>query len=154
LGEFTAARTDLEEALAQYHSAHKLFYAEMLSYDLLVAFLCHFSQVLVCLGDLDQALSQRDAALQEARRLSHPHDVAIALGFAWLTDWCVGADPKSLSQCADELLALSNEHGLGFYRALALLFRGWCLAALGQTDETIPLLGTGLAGVDDVGFML
>jgi predicted ATPase len=55
---------------------------------------------------------------------------------------------------ADELLALAAEHGLGFYRAVGLMERGWCLAALGHADEGIPLLTTGLAGVKDAGYVL
>jgi predicted ATPase len=55
---------------------------------------------------------------------------------------------------ADELLALAAEHGLGFYRAVGPMKRGWCLAALGHADEGIPLLTTGLAGVKDSGLVL
>jgi class 3 adenylate cyclase len=43
-------------------------------------------------------------------------------------------------QFADELQALTTEHGLGNYRMAALVRRGWCLAALGRTDEGIPFL--------------
>jgi predicted ATPase len=58
-----------------------------------------------------------------------------------------------LLQKADELLALATEYGLGFYRARALVERGWCLATLGRTDEGIPLLTAGLAGFDQLGFV-
>jgi predicted ATPase len=61
-------------------------------------------------------------------------------------------EPASLLQYADELLALTTEHGLGLFRALALIQRGWCLAALGRVDEGIPLLTAGLAGWDELGF--
>jgi class 3 adenylate cyclase/tetratricopeptide (TPR) repeat protein len=154
LGEFAAARAYHEEGLAQYDRAYERFYTELLPYELLVGFLVHSSQVLFCVGDLDQAMSQREAALQEARRLRHPHDLAMAMSWAWMTGRCVGLDPKSLLQCADELLALTTEHGLGFSRMEALIFRGWCLATLGHADEGIPLLTMGLAGVHNIGFML
>jgi predicted ATPase len=54
---------------------------------------------------------------------------------------------------ADETLAVATEHGLGLFRAFALVMRGWCLAALGRADEGIPLLGAGLAWCDEVGLM-
>src|SRR5262249_49359248 len=95
-GDFTAAREYLKQGLARYDRAYERFYTELLSYDLLVGMLIHSSQVLVCLGDLDRALSQRETALAEARRLSHPHTLAAALSFASITGGCVGADPKSL----------------------------------------------------------
>jgi class 3 adenylate cyclase/tetratricopeptide (TPR) repeat protein len=138
-GDFTAARAYLEAGLAQFDPAH----------DLLGALLNQSSQLLVALGDLDQGLSRRDAALREARRPSHPHNLALALVYAWRIGRGVGADPKSLLQYAEEMLALAAEHGLGYYRVAGLMERGWCLTALGHADEGIPLLTTGLAGVKD-----
>jgi tetratricopeptide (TPR) repeat protein len=153
-GDFAAARGYLEAGLAQFDPAYRPFFNELLSYDLLVMLLIHSAHLLLSLGDLDEALSRRDAALQEARRLSHPHNLAAALAYAWLIGRCVGAHPQSLLQYADEVLALAAEHGLGFYRAVGLMKRGWCLAALGQADEGIPLLATGLAGAKDAGYVL
>jgi predicted ATPase len=37
---------------------------------------------------------------------------------------------------------------------MALIERGWCLAALGRADEGIPPLAAGLAGLHDLGFIL
>jgi class 3 adenylate cyclase/tetratricopeptide (TPR) repeat protein len=153
-GDFTAARAHYEAGLAQYDPAYRPFFNELLSYDLLSLVLVHSSQLLVSLGDLDQGLSRRDAALQEARRLSHPHNLAHGLSWAWPISRCIGADPQSLLQDADELLALAVEHALGFYWAVGLMKRGWCLSALGHADEGIPLLTTGLAGIRDTGHVL
>jgi predicted ATPase len=154
LGEFTASWQYLEKALALYDPAHQAFYSELLSNDALVQLRLHSSWPLACLGHLDQVLFQRDAALQEARRLSHP-TLAFALGAAaWQTGSFVCLDPGSLLRDADELLALATEHALGFYRALAPIFRGWCLAALGRADEGIPLLNAGLAGWHELGLIV
>jgi len=98
-------------------------------------------------------LFQSDAALEEARRLSHPPTLAVALHRAWETESFVGLEPALLLQNADELLALAAEYGLGFYRARGLVERGWCLAALGRADEGIPILTAGLAGWDQLGFI-
>jgi class 3 adenylate cyclase/tetratricopeptide (TPR) repeat protein len=154
LGDFIPARAYLAEGLALYDPAHRLVYAELLPNDALVQLRVYSSLLSVCLGDLDQAMSHRDAALQEARRLSRPHDLGLALGYAWITSRCVGADAESLCQCATELLALSVANELGFYRAVGLVFRGWSLAALGQAEEGISLLATGLSGMRDAGFIL
>jgi predicted ATPase len=153
-GEFTAARAYLKAGLVQFDPAYRPFFNELLSYDQLVMMLLHSSQLLVSLGYLDQGLSWRDAALQEVRLLSHPHDLVAALAYAWLIGRCVGADPRSLLQYAEEILALAAEHNFGFYRAVGLMKRGWCLTALGQADEGIRLLTAGLAGVNDVGHRL
>jgi tetratricopeptide (TPR) repeat protein len=149
-GEFAAARVVLEKALAQFDPAFRPVHAELLPADLRVLLLAHSSQALVCLGDLDRALSRCEAAVAEARRLSDPHNLAIALGYAWQARRCVGSERASLLQRADELLALAVEHELAQYRNVSLMFRGWSLAALGRPDDSIPLLTRGMAGIDAV----
>jgi tetratricopeptide (TPR) repeat protein len=153
LGEFAVAREDVEQGLALFDPADRSFYAEVHSADPVVTLLVISAGSLVLLGRFDQGLSRRDAGLVEARRLSHPHTLALALVWAWGVGWGVGSEPRSLLTFADELLALSTEHGFGHYRAFALMYRGWCLAALGHPDEGIPLLVDGMAGVYDSGFL-
>ena len=155
LGEFTAGRRYHEKALVLYDPAHRASYSELLSYDALVLLRTASSWVLACLGHIDQALYQRGVALTEARRLSHPPTLAFALGAAgWVTGSFVRLEPASLLQCADELLALTTEHGLEFDRRAALSWRGSCLAALGRADEGTPLLAAGVAGWHELGFMI
>jgi predicted ATPase len=153
LGEFAAARTYAEKCLALYDPAHRPLYAEVLPLDMGVLLLDHSTVPLACLGHVDQAWWRANTALAEARRLSHPFTVADALSWASVTGWCVGAGPNGLLPLADELLALSTEHGFAYYRASALVGRGWCLAALGHADDGIPLLTTGLARRKEVEFM-
>jgi len=154
LGEFTEGRAYLEKGLALYDPANRSSYEELLSYDALVLLRTVSSWLLACLGNIDQALFQREAALEEARRLSHPPTVAFALGAAgWVTGSFVRIEPRALLQYADELLALTTERGLGFDRMAALMWRGSSLAALGRADEGIPLLTAGVAGWHELGFM-
>jgi tetratricopeptide (TPR) repeat protein len=152
LGEFTAAPAYFEKALALYDPAHRPLYAAQLSFDAGVAMRINSCRPLACLGHLDQAFFQRDAALEEARRLSDPPTLAFAVAGGLFLKSFVGFEPGSLLQNADELLAIATEYGLGFFRALSLVQRGWWLAALGRTDEGIPLITDGLAGWDQVGF--
>jgi predicted ATPase len=107
---------------------------------------------LTCLGHLDQARSRVEAALAEARRLSQPHTLVDALGWVLSTGWCTGSEPASLLQHADEMLAVSVEHEFALYRAMGTLWRGWCLAALGDSGEGIPLLTAGIAGMHGAGW--
>ena len=46
---------------------------------------------------------------------------------------------------AEELAAISNEQGFAQYMGVGNITRGWCLGAMGQTAEGIPLLLQGLA---------
>ena len=124
-----------------------------MSRDMLVHLLLHSAFPLACLGHLDQAWSRVDAALKEARGLSDPFTLAFALGIACLAGWFVRLESKPLLSYADELLALTTEHGIGHFRLLAFILRGWCLAVSGHAEEGIPLLTTGLTGMEEDGFM-
>ena len=149
LGEFAAGRAQLEKAIALYDPALRTSYAELMPTDQLVLMRSHLSWLLASLGHLDQALLQHDAALGEARRLSHPPTLAIALAGTGIL--CVHGGPGLLLRYADELLALAAEHGLEHFRMMALIERGWSLARLGRADEGIPLLA---AGLRDQGYIM
>ena len=154
-GEFATALAHMEKAFALYDPAHRTSYSELLSHDVLVLLRVRSSWPLACLGHLDQALFQCDAALDEARRLSHPPTLAYALGVVgWFTGSCVRLEPGSLLQYADDVLALAAEHGLGIYRTIAQIQRGWCLAGLERADEGVRLLKAGLAGWDELGLTI
>ena len=58
----------------------------------------------------------------------------------WATRSC-----EELQARADALLAVSDEHGFPWHRALGTVLRGWALAGSGQTEEGIALLRTGVA---------
>jgi tetratricopeptide (TPR) repeat protein len=152
-GEFAEARADVEKTLALFDPNRRPFYAQ-LSYDPLSSLLCYSSHLLICMGHLDQALSRRRRALHEARQLSRPDAIGLAMAHGWLVDWCIRSGPESLRQDADEYLAFATEHGLGLHQAVLRIFRGWSLAALGDADEGMTAVGTAVADCDEMGFML
>jgi tetratricopeptide (TPR) repeat protein len=154
LGEFATGLPCQEKALALYDPADRASYTELLPNDAGVQLRAHLAEVLSCMGYFDRAALQRDAALDEARRLSDAPTLAWAVGGTALSPGLfLHSEPGLLLQYADELLRLATEHGLGFWRAFALLARGWCLAALGRTDGGIPLVSAGLVGWDELGYV-
>jgi predicted ATPase len=80
--------------------------------------------------------------------------LALALASIGISGQRARLQPDSLLQYADELLALASQHGLGHFRMVALIERGWCLAALGRADEGIPLATAGAAGWQDLGYLV
>jgi predicted ATPase len=150
-GEFAAGRAHLEKALALYDPAQRSSDAELMPFDRLVMIRSHLSWPLAFLGHLDQALIQQDAGLGEARRLSHPPTLAVALAGTGML--CVHWGPALQLRYADDLLHLAIEHGLENFRMMALIERGWSLAGFGRADEGIPLLAAGLAGLRDHGLI-
>jgi class 3 adenylate cyclase len=154
LGDFATARAYLERGLALFDPIQRSQYSELTPIDALVFLSMQLSLVLACSGYLDQARCRRDAGLAEARRLSHAHTLAAALYFASRTGWSARMNPDGLLQEADELLALSAEHGFAHWRALACVARGWYLSVLGQAEQGVPLLTTGLADQRAIGTAL
>jgi len=155
LGELTAGRAYLDEGLVLANPAHRSSIGQQLRVsDARIQIRIVSSRLLACFGRLDQALFHSDAALDEARRLSHPQTLAAALTAVWITRWLVRLEPGSLLQYANELLASTTEHGLGLFRAFALVCRGWCLVALGRANEGISLLTAGLAASDELGIVI
>jgi predicted ATPase len=92
--------------------------------------------------------------LAEARRLGHAFSLVYALNMALATAWILCVEPADQLLLADEFLALSNEGGFSWYRACALVARGWCLSAMGQSNEGIQLIANGLAAMRATGTTL
>jgi predicted ATPase len=150
-GEFAAGRECFEKGLALYDPAQRPAYAELAPFDQLALMRSNFSWLLASLGHLDQALLQHDGALGEARRLSHPPTLAIALAGPGISGLRVCWGPGLQLQYADELQTLATEHGLEHFRMMALIERGWSVAGLGRAEEGVPLLVAGLTGLRDQG---
>jgi len=144
LGKFLDSRAYYESWLPLWHPMHRGFTAA--PEDPYVGALIHFSRTLLCLGYIDQACFRRNEALAEARRLS-PFNLAFALFQAWYGDWALEGvkSAQTLLRSAEEVLVISGEQGFSEWFGIGNIMRGWCLAAVGQVAEGIPLLLQGLA---------
>jgi tetratricopeptide (TPR) repeat protein len=100
---------------------------------------------LAYLGYVDQARSQLDEALSEARR--HVHTLARGLGVATFIDYFTSSPMVHI----EELLALATEHRFPFYLGLGLAFRGRSLTTSGRVQDGLVLLEQGLAEFRAIG---
>jgi class 3 adenylate cyclase/tetratricopeptide (TPR) repeat protein len=140
-GDFPAARERLERGLELYDPAETPLYGQLTSISTHVALLGYLSPALACLGHLDQARLRFDEALAEAREVTHAPTLAHILWQGpWCAGWCARFEPLVLLRYADELLTLSADRELAFWHKTALMCRGWCLAALGNSQQGISLL--------------
>jgi class 3 adenylate cyclase/predicted ATPase/DNA polymerase III delta prime subunit len=159
LGEFLASRVHLEKALALFDPGHRLFYTSFHIQNPLVDLLSYHSIDLFCLGYFDQARLECEAAVEEGHKIGHAFSLTSALSGACQADWGTRSREELLAR-ADTLIAVADEHGFPFHRAVGTLYRGWALAGSGQTGQGIALLEAGLAAyratgaVTDVPFYL
>jgi predicted ATPase len=142
LGEFLAARAHLEQAYAQFDPAHRAL--SFFFQDPLVPLLNYLSNDLCCLGYLDQARLRSAAAVAEASKSDRPFSIVTALSGACRVYWATGSCEELLAR-ANALIAVADEHGFPWQRAVGTVYRGWALAGSVQTREGIALLEAGVA---------
>jgi len=146
LGDFVAARALLEQCHGLADPALRRRHVVRGLHAMLPASL---GMTLAHLGYIDQARSRLNDALLEARQLRHAQTLAEVLLIASVVEG-ITRSPE-MQRHAEELLALSAEHGLPFYLAWATALRGMSLAALGQGQEGLSLITRGIAGMRATG---
>lgn len=143
-GEFALAMEHYEKALALYdperHRDDAFRYAQIPG----VAMRCFAAWALWFLGRPDQALARMQEAVALAREQSDPHGLAPAYFFAAVLHQ-LSRDAPMAQEYAEAALAVSSEHGLVLYQAMATIARGWALFEQGQHEEAMAQMRQGLA---------
>jgi predicted ATPase len=154
LGEFSTSRAHVEQALALFDPAHRPFYMSLhIPQDPLVNLFNYLSINLFCLGYFDQAHLKCKAAVEEGHRSGQAFSLSNALSGACQVDWGTGSREELLAR-ADALIAVSDEHGFAFHRAVGTIYRGWALAGSGQAGQGVALLEAGVAAYRGTGAVL
>jgi predicted ATPase len=150
LGKFIDAKAHLEMALSLRDPMHRTLGISPENARALT--LIHLFKTMLFLGYVDQALARRDEALAEARQGS-PFSLASVLANAWFGDRAIeGAkSAQKTLRSAEEMLAISREHGFPWWLGIGTVMRGWCLGSTGLVAEGIPLIREGLAIFLDTG---
>jgi len=142
LGQFTQARSHLEQSLALYdpqkHRAMALRYGQD------SGVVCHHyaSLTLWVLGYPEQALTMCDAMLILAHELSHPLSLVYALSIAAVVhlNYRVWHKVEELSEAA---MHLATEHGFPFWVANSMTRRGIALVMQGQIAKGMEQIQEG-----------
>ena len=153
LGAFGEARRYLTRGIELYDPKEIGKYAMITIDDPRVVMLTYLSWSLMCTGRIDEARARSAEALQGARGLAHAFTLAHALNGASFLALTIES-PQVALQRLDELMPLLQEHGIAYYGAVGILFRGYCLAALGEATEAEALLKKGMAAYRATGSRL
>jgi predicted ATPase len=143
-GEFVTARALLELCGGLRDPAARAICGSIAVADPHAASLGHLALTLALLGHIDQARGRVDEALSEARSLDHPFTLAFVLSKVCAVEAAAGS-PHDARRHAEDLVALSNEHGFPLWLGLGLLQHGRSLTEVGQAQDGLALLAKGLS---------
>ena len=154
LVELDASQQHLERALALYdpetHPIHVSVYG---GYDPGVACRCWLGWGQWLRGVPDQALRSAEEGLGLAERLGHPFTLDFALlatAMLHLFRWEVQPALGHLERA----IAISNDEGFAYQRAVGALLEGWAMLMRGRPDDAIGRLRESLAGHEATGTAL
>jgi predicted ATPase len=144
MGELLPARENLENAITLYDpERHRPLISRYGGADAGVRSLSFAASTLSQLGYPDQALKRGDEAVKFAQGLSHIHSLAFAEVFVCIMRQ-YRREARAVQETAESVIALSTEHGLSGYLAVATSLRGWAMAEQGHNEEGIAQIQEGL----------
>jgi DNA-binding SARP family transcriptional activator/tetratricopeptide (TPR) repeat protein len=123
LGDFATSKAHAAEAMALYRPAHHHLMLDLFGEDLSVSFAGHLSWALCFLGFTDQAYEVCGRMLRQARAMSHPKTLAMALLFATMLRRWLNMHAETLSFAA-EAIALTRQHGMLHWLATSEALQG------------------------------
>jgi len=150
-GALTEAKAQADAGLGLYdevrHARHRFLY---LGHDPAVCALSIKAVLEWHLGHPTQGVLLERDAIDLARRLQHVPSLAHALYFVCQAQ-VARSDAGAVINTANELLTLSEDHGLPQTRALALVYLGWAIGQAGDVARGLRGLEDGLAMFNRLG---
>ncbi len=142
-GDFGAARTHVEQALAIYdpeqHQAHVFSHGV----DPGIRALNFLVLTLWFQGYPDQARKRSFEALALAQKLAYGPTLAFSLTYAAQLHQ-LRRESSLARERAEAVITVSTEHGLPYWLAWGTLLRGWSMSAQGNIEEGIAQMRRGL----------
>ena len=149
-GDIAGGRAHFDQAIALYEPAQHRLLATRFGQDARVSALSHRSPASWFLGYPDAALADAERALSDAREIGQVASLLMALWFAsWTLTFCghyVAANAQ-----VDEVIALADEKGSGFWKVVGMMNQGWLFAETGRAADALQMNSSGLAAVRSTG---
>ena len=153
-GDIAEGRAHLDQAIALYDPAEHRPLATRFGQDVGVAVLSYRSLALWLLGYPEAALRDADDALKNAREIGQAATLMYALAYASLIPYTLCGNYAAATAQAEELVALAEEKGSPFWKALGMMNQGCVLALTGRASDAIEMLISGIAAYRTTGATL
>ena len=149
-GDIAQGREHYDQAMALYDPAEHRPLATLFGQDVRVSILSYRSRALWLLGYPDAALADADHALYDAREIGHAVTLMYALFHASFRDIQCGKHAAATA-LVDELLALADEKGSLFWKAIGMVHQGILFALTGRATDAVHMLNSGLSAFRSTG---
>ena len=149
-GNSAQARAHYDQAHALYDRSEHRPLATRFGADIGVTILSSRSIALWVLGYPTASLADADQALKDAREIGQAATLMHALSWTWLSLIHCGSYTEAIAQC-DALLALTDEKGSLFWKALATVHQGCVFALTGKASDAVQMMTSGIAAVGSTG---
>ena len=149
-GDIAEGRPHLDQALALYDPAEHRPLAARFGQDVAVAILSFRSTALWLLGYPEAALADTDRALKHAREIGQAATLMYALTATLITLVHCGNYATATMQF-EELVALTDEKGSSFWKALGTMMQGCVLAMTGKASDAIHVITSGATALRSTG---
>jgi predicted ATPase len=149
-GDIVQGRAHLDRAIALYNPAEPRPALTRFGADVRVTTLFQRSVTLWFLGYPEAALADADQALSGAREFGQAVALMNTLTWVVITHVLCG-NYTAANALADELVALADEKGSLYWKAIGMLWRGWVLAHTGRASDTVNMITSGIAAFRSTG---
>jgi class 3 adenylate cyclase/predicted ATPase len=142
-GDIAEGRAHYDQALALYDPAAHRPLATRFGQDAGVAILSYRSLALWSLGYPDAALADSDRNISDAREIGQAATLMASLDYTTLT--LIHCGKYALANArADEVVALAEEKGSTFWKAMGMMNQGCVLALTGRASDAAHSITSGI----------
>ena len=152
-GDVAAGRRHLDQAIALYDPALHRPLATRFGQEVGMTILSARAYALWLLGYPEAALKDADDSLKMAGEIGQAATLMYALGSATIPYTLCGNHATAAAQ-AQDLVALAEEKGSPFWKALGMMRQGKVLALTGRASDAIDMLISGIAAFRTTGSTL
>ena len=149
-GDIVEGRKHYDRAMALYDPAENRSLATRFGQDLRVAILSFRSYALWTLGYPEAALADAREALKDAREIGHAATLMYALNQTTFTHIFCGNYATANAQL-DEVVALADEKGALYWKALGIALQGCVLALSGKASDAVHVIASGITALRSTG---
>ena len=142
-GDIAESRTHADRTLALYNPAEHRPLGARFGQDVRVTILSYRSRALWMLGYPEAARRDAEQALTNAREIGQAATLMFAVGHVPLTHIFCGEYETANAQL-DEVVALADEKGTSFWKALGMMNYGCVLALNGHASDAIHIIPSGI----------